>query len=52
MLDGGAHAEIAVLKKALGEYYKSQGKVCVFFERNVRSKHLQIQVRACVCVYV
>ena len=37
-------AEVAKFKSALRKMYKRQGKAPVFFERNYRQQHLQIQV--------
>jgi len=36
--------ELEKYKSALVKYFKSKGKVVVFFERNYKSQHLQIQV--------
>ena len=36
--------ELNKFKSALRKMYKKQGKVPVFFERNYKQKHLQIQV--------
>ncbi|XP_063980346.1 CWF19-like protein 1 isoform X2 [Diachasmimorpha longicaudata] len=35
--------EIELYKKAIGRYYKSSGRVPVFFERNYKSSHCQLQ---------
>ena len=35
--------EVAKYKKSLMDYYTSKALSCVFFERNYRSQHLQIQ---------
>lgn len=36
--------EIEAYKKSLRAYFESQGLVCVVFERNWRSQHMQLQV--------
>ena len=36
-------AELAKFKSSLRKMYKRQGKAAVFFERNYRTSHLQIQ---------
>eukprot|EP00123_Amoebidium_parasiticum_P001421 comp12500_c0_seq1/m.7457 comp12500_c0_seq1/g.7457 ORF comp12500_c0_seq1/g.7457 comp12500_c0_seq1/m.7457 type:complete len:626 (-) comp12500_c0_seq1:152-2029(-) len=43
-LGPSALAELERFKKALVSYFASQGRTCVFFERNMASRHLQIQV--------
>uniref|UniRef100_A0A914WE37 CWF19-like protein 1 n=1 Tax=Plectus sambesii TaxID=2011161 RepID=A0A914WE37_9BILA len=37
-------ADIDRFKRALGQMFASTGECCVFFERNYRTQHLQIQV--------
>ena len=37
--------EVDKFKSAIRKIYKKQGKVPVFWERNYRTQHLQIQVR-------
>ncbi|XP_076341454.1 CWF19-like protein 1 [Tachypleus tridentatus] len=44
MLEETALEEIQKFKEALKKYYKSRKKSVVFFERNFKSSHLQIQV--------
>lgn len=44
MLEEDALEEIQKFKEALKKYYKSRKKSVVFFERNFKSSHLQIQV--------
>ncbi|XP_078697782.1 CWF19-like protein 1 [Branchiostoma floridae x Branchiostoma belcheri] len=38
------HEEIEKYKSALRKLFQSQGKECVFYERNYKTQHLQIQV--------
>ena len=38
--------EMGKYKSAMRKYCKSIGKSCVIFERNFKSQHLQLQVRA------
>lgn len=38
--------EIAQYKSALKKFFKSQGKAVVFFERNFKSSHTQVQTVA------
>jgi len=38
--------EIEKYKAALGKFYKTQGKVPLFFERNFKSSHTQLQTVA------
>lgn len=50
-LEEGAAEELRKYKAALRKYFRSKGKDCVFFERNIASRHMQIQVGfwACSC---
>ncbi|XP_076035712.1 CWF19-like protein 1 [Oratosquilla oratoria] len=43
-LDEDCREEIEKFKNALHDMFKKQGKCVVFFERNYRSQHLQVQV--------
>eukprot|EP00124_Ichthyophonus_hoferi_P000769 Ihof_evm11s31 gene=Ihof_evmTU11s31 len=43
-LSASALAELERYKGALVSFYASQGQACVFFERNIASRHMQIQV--------
>lgn len=43
-LEEDAQKELIAYKAAMREMFKAQGKACVFWERNFRSQHLQVQV--------